>query len=155
MCSPHLLVHALGLYSVLKLALILQLPLTTPSRSEGILKTFGVDGILLRNGRSDNRLILARSRSPCTFPGKRSRQFLAGGRRGCTVFPRLDRRIMRNKGLGRDVLARPCRRAFPPCWKHGRIVYIKRKLDGRVIDDGSSWRYLVHIVHVGKWKIRG
>ena len=155
MISPHLFVHAFGLYSVLKLALILQLPLTTPSRSEGILKTFGRDGILLRKRRTDRRLILAKSRSSCTFPSKRSRQFLTGGRRGCAVLARLDRRILRNKSLGRDVLAGPCRCAFPPCRNGGRIIYITRKLYRWVIDDGGSRRYLVHIVHVGKWKIRG
>src|SRR5258708_27212419 len=153
MRSPQLLVLTLGLYSVLKLALILQFPLTTPPRSEGILEALNLDSILLGTSRFDRRLLLARCRSSCTFPSKRSRQFLAGSRRGCTVLARLDRRIVRNKGLGRDVLASPCRRTLPPCREGRRIIYVKRRLDGWVIDEGGSRRYLVHIVHVGKWEV--
>jgi hypothetical protein len=51
--SPLLNVFALSLYRILKLALILQLPLTTPPRSEGILETLSLDGILLRETGPD------------------------------------------------------------------------------------------------------
>src|SRR5260370_39779610 len=99
MRSPHLLVLTLGLYSVLKLALILQFPLTTPPRSEGILEPLNLDSILLGISRFDRRLLLARCRSSCTFPSNCSRQVLAGSRRGCTGLASLDRRNVSVKGF--------------------------------------------------------
>jgi hypothetical protein len=47
MGSPHLLVLTLRVYGIFKLALILQLPLPTSPRSQGVLKALGPDGILL------------------------------------------------------------------------------------------------------------
>ena len=56
MRSPHLLVLALSIYGILKLALILQLPLPTSLRSKGILKALSLDGVLLQNETTQEQI---------------------------------------------------------------------------------------------------